>query len=70
MTAVELPQVLVERLKDSRVKLTTGGWSDVFEEDRRERWAAWYAKMFKTYGEDRYRQIAEALRALPPVTVH
>lgn len=58
---------VVERLADGRVKLTTGGWSDVFGEDRRESWARWYADMGERRDYPRYRRIAEALRALPPV---
>lgn len=58
---------VVERLADGRVRLTTGGWSDTFGEDRRESWARWYADMAERRNNERYARIAAALRALPPV---
>lgn len=60
---------IVERLPSGRVKLTTGGWSDVFGEEKREGWARWYADMAERYDNDRYARIASDLRALPPVKV-
>lgn len=67
MSRVKASEVQVERLADGRVRLTTGGWSDVFDEDRREKWARWYADMAERYDNDRHARIAAALRALPNV---
>lgn len=57
--------ITVERLPDGRVSIGRGTWSDTFSEGRREPWAAWYEQMFSQYGYAGYRDMAEALGALP-----
>lgn len=43
-----------------------GVWSDVFPEERREPWAAWYESMYRQYGYSGYQEMARALRELDP----
>lgn len=59
--------ITVERLEDGRVSVRKGSWYDVYPEEQREPWAAWYDRMCEEYGYVGYREMAEALRALPPV---
>lgn len=68
MTRMPVSDVSVARLDDGRVRLTTGDWSDVFDENRRETWARWYADMAERFDNGRYARIATALRALPAAT--
>ncbi|WP_109464427.1 hypothetical protein [Albibacillus kandeliae] len=60
-----MSEISVARLDDGRVHVKNGSWSDVFEEERREPWAAWYEKMHQDYGYPGYLAMAVALRALP-----
>lgn len=58
-------KIEVTRLDDGQVSVRKGFWSDVFPEERRETWAAWYDSMHEHHGYSGYREMAEALRALP-----
>lgn len=60
-------EIRVTRLEDGRVMVRKGSWRDVFPEERRLPWADWYAQMFAERGYHGYREMAEALRELPPV---
>ncbi|MCG7628599.1 hypothetical protein MHM88_12350 [Epibacterium sp. MM17-32] len=58
-------KIKVERLENGRVSVRKGTWSDVFPEDRREQWAAWYERMHVEYSYLGYLDMAKALRDLP-----
>lgn len=58
-------EIEVTRMQDGPVMVRKGTWQDVFPEDRREPWAAWYEGMYSEYGYAGYLDVAKALRALP-----
>lgn len=64
---MSVSRIKIERLPDGRVSLRKGSWFDVFPEDKREPWAAWYEQMHADYGYPGYREMAEALRGLSPL---
>lgn len=47
-------KIEVERLTDGQVSIRKGSWFDVFPEERREPWAAWYEQMHQEYGYTGY----------------
>lgn len=59
-------RIEVSRLPDGQVSVRKGFWSDVFAEERREPWAAWYESMHAQYGYSGYLEMARALRELAP----
>lgn len=60
-------KIKVERLENGQVSVRKGTWSDVFPEERREQWAAWYELMHAEYRYIGYLDMATALRDLPPL---
>lgn len=60
-------KIKVERLADGQVSVRKGSWFDVFPEDRRESWAAWYEQMHAEYNYVGYRDMAKALQGLAPL---
>ncbi|WP_027237816.1 hypothetical protein [Leisingera caerulea] len=60
-------KIKVERLADGQVSVRKGSWFDVFPEDRREPWAAWYEQMHAEYSYTGYLDMAKALRGLAPL---
>ena len=58
--------IKVERLPDGQVSIRKGSWFDVFHEERREPWAAWYEQMHGEYGYPGYLDMVKALRELAP----
>jgi hypothetical protein len=58
----------VARLPDGQVSVRKGFWYDVFPEERREPWAAWYESMHDQYGYAGYQEMAKALRSLAPLS--
>ncbi len=59
--------IKVERLPGGQVSVRKGSWFDVFPEERRESWAAWYEQMHSEYGYAGYLDMAKALRGLAPL---
>ena len=60
-------QIEVSRLPDGQVSVCKGFWNDIFPEERREPWAAWYQSMYEQYGYAGYLNMARALRDLGPI---
>lgn len=60
-------RIEVTRLDDGQVMVQKGSWRDIFHEDRRHPWADWYEAMHAERGYQGYLDMAEALRALPPL---
>lgn len=60
-------QITVTRAADGQVHVEKGTWSDTFAEERREPWAKWYDHMHGETGYVGYKNMAEALRKLPPL---
>ncbi|MEY8802140.1 hypothetical protein AB9K35_17825 [Leisingera sp. XS_AS12] len=57
-------KIEIKRLPDGQVSVRKGSWFDVFPEERREPWAAWYEQMYRDYGYAGYLEMAKELRAL------
>lgn len=53
-----------ERLPDGQIKLSGPVWHEVFGEERRLTWAAWYRGMHEETGQPSYLAAAEALEGL------
>jgi len=60
-------RIKVERLPDGKVSVRKGSWHNVFEEERRKPWAAWYEGMYNERGYPGYLDMAKALRELAPL---
>ncbi|QDI74474.1 hypothetical protein R2C4_01400 (plasmid) [Leisingera aquaemixtae] len=59
-------KIEVKRLSDGQVSVRKGSWRDVFPEERRDAWAAWYERMHADYGYSGYLDMAKAVRDLDP----
>lgn len=53
-----------ERLPNGNIRLLGKVWGEEFTEDRLAGWIKWYDQMHKDYGYPRYKEAADALRAV------
>lgn len=57
-------RIEVTRLDDGQVMVRKGAWRDIFPEERRATWAAWYDEMHAQYRYPGYADMVKALREL------